>query len=894
MKQAQKYVYFFGHGKAEGHAGMKDLLGGKGAGLCEMTNLGVPVPCGFIVTTEACILYYKQGKSLPEGLDEEVQAHLSRLEESAGKHFGDKENPLLVSIRSGARVSMPGMMDTVLNVGLNDITVQGLAQKTNNPRFAYDSYRRFIAMFSSVVLGIPYEHFEVALDDLKKSMGVDYDTDLDADALRELVKRYKGIVESTKGAPFPSEPNDQLWAVIKAVFESWNSQRATTYRKIHKIPDDWGTAVSVVSMVFGNMGDDSGTGVLFTRNPATGEKALYGEYLPNAQGEDVVAGIRTPYPISKDQDANGAKNTLEERMPAVYREIKQVAAKLEAHYKDMQDIEFTIEKGNLWILQTRSGKRTALAAMKAVVDMVQENLIDKETAILRISPDQLNHLLHPVIDPRAKKEVLCKGLPASPGAVNGMLVFTADEAVKRANMGDRVILVRPETSPEDIHGMYAAQGILTARGGMTSHAAVVARGMGKCCIVGCSEIRVSTEKKVAHVGGLVLKEGDWVTLNGSTGEVMRGIVPTIDAAMGDDFVIFMEWVDAVRRLRVRANADTSKDCEVALRFGAEGVGLCRTEHMFFAPDRILAVREMILSNEHEGRKKALAKIKPMQKGDFAEIFRTMGERPVIIRLLDPPLHEFLPKTAEEVAEVAREMRLGPEAIKAQRAKMEEFNPMLGHRGCRLGITTPEIYEMQIEAILEAACELKAEGLDVHPEIMVPLVGTEEEIVFVKACIDKTAKEVMDVKDVRVSYKVGTMIELPRACIVADDIAKVAEFFSFGTNDLTQMTFGFSRDDVGIFLPVYLEKKILKVDPFESLDTQGVGQLIQLAVEKGRKARAGLSVGICGEHGGDSDSVKFCHKAGLDYVSCSPFRVPIAKLAAAQAVLEDRMAAQPSE
>ena len=892
MEKAQKYVYYFGRGKAEGHAGMKDLLGGKGAGLCEMTSLGVPVPCGFIVTTEACILYTKHGKKLPEGLDAEVQKHLSRLEESLGKRFGDDENPLLVSIRSGARVSMPGMMDTVLNVGLNDATVQGLAQKTGNTRFAYDSYRRFISMFSNVVLGIPYEQFESALDNLKKDRGVHNDTDLDVEALMDLVKLYKGIVESTKGAPFPSEPRDQLWAAIKAVFESWNSQRATTYRKIHKIPDDWGTAVSVVSMVFGNMGEDSGTGVLFTRNPSTGEKALYGEYLPNAQGEDVVAGIRTPYPISKDQDTNGAGNTLEERMPSVYQEIVQVAAKLETHYKDLQDIEFTIEKGNLWILQTRSGKRTARAAMKTAVDMVQENLIGREEAILRISADQLNQLLHPVIDQKAKKEVLCKGLPASPGAVNGMLVFTADEAVKRANTGNRVILIRPETSPEDIHGMYAAQGILTARGGMTSHAAVVARGMGKCCIVGCSEIRVSTEKKVAKVGNLSLKEGDWVTLDGSTGEVMRGIVPTIDAVMSDDFAIFMEWVDQFRRLRVRANADTSKDCEIALRFGAEGVGLCRTEHMFFAPDRILAVRQMILSNEPEDRKKALAKIKPMQKGDFTEIFRAMGERPVIIRLLDPPLHEFLPKTSEEISQVAQEMNLDPEAIRAQRTKMEEFNPMLGHRGCRLGITTSEIYEMQVESIVEAACELKAEGFNVHPEIMVPLVGTEEEILFVKACIDRTAKDIMDSKGIRVSYKVGTMIELPRACIVADAIAQVAEFFSFGTNDLTQMTFGFSRDDVGIFLPVYLEKKILKADPFETIDVQGVGQLIELAVEKGRKTRAGLSVGICGEHGGDANSVKFCHKAGLDYVSCSPFRVPIAKLAAAQATLEGKMEVQP--
>lgn len=882
---SQKYVYFFGHGKAEGHAGMKDLLGGKGAGLCEMTNLGVPVPCGFIITTEVCILYYKHGKNLPEGLKEEVQKNLERLEEAVGKRFGDQENPLLVSIRSGARVSMPGMMDTVLNVGLNDQTVEGLAQKTGNPRFAYDSYRRFIAMFSNVVLGIPYEHFEKVLEDLKQKKGVEYDTDLNAEDLKELIARYKELVSSLQGAPFPKDPREQLWAGIKAVFDSWNSQRAVVYRKIHKIPDDWGTAVNVVSMVFGNMGEDSGTGVLFTRNPATGEKALYGEYLQNAQGEDVVAGIRTPHPISRAQDVNGSKNTLEERMPEVFHQLEEVAEKLETHYRDMQDIEFTIEKGKLWILQTRSGKRTAKAAMKIAVDLTKEGIIDRNTAILRISPDQLNQLLHPVIDPKAKKAVICKGLPASPGAVSGMIVFTAEDAVRRAELGERVILVRPETSPEDIHGMYAAQGILTSRGGMTSHAAVVARGMGKCCIVGCSEMRVSIEHRLAHVGEVVLKEGEWVTLDGSTGEVMKGVVPTIDAAMSEDFATFMEWVDATRALRVRVNADTPQDCEAALRFGADGVGLCRTEHMFFAPDRILAVRQMILAHDSEGRRLALEKIKPMQKGDFIEIFRVMGDKPVIIRLLDPPLHEFLPKTEEEVDEVAKAMGLDPQVIKGQRGRLEEFNPMLGHRGCRLGITTPEIYEMQVEAILEAACELKAEGQNVHPEIMIPLVGIEEEIVQIRSRIKNVGEGVMKAKGLQVDYKIGTMIELPRACIVADEIAKHADFFSFGTNDLTQMTFGFSRDDVGIFLPVYLEQKILKVDPFETLDIQGVGSLIEMAIKKGRGAKKELSVGICGEHGGDAESVKFCHKIGLDYVSCSPFRVPIAKLAAAQAALE---------
>jgi pyruvate,orthophosphate dikinase len=883
---SQKYVYFFGQGKAEGHAGMKNLLGGKGAGLCEMTNLVVPVPCGFIVTTEACILYYKQGKRLPEGLNQEVRRNMERLEGVVGKRFGDQENPLLVSIRSGARVSMPGMMDTVLNVGLNDQTVQGLSQKTNNPRFAYDSYRRFIAMFSNVVLGIPYEYFEKALEELKKAKEVENDTDLNSEALKELIVRYKDLVRSMQGTSFPTDPYEQLWAGIRAVFDSWNSQRAVVYRKIHKIPNDWGTAINIVSMVFGNMGEDSGTGVLFTRNPATGERALYGEYLPNAQGEDVVAGIRTPYPISRAQDVNGLKNTLEERMPEVFQELKGVAEKLEAHYKDMQDIEFTIEKGKLWILQTRSGKRTARAAMKIAVDLAKEGVIDKNIAILSISSDQLNQLLHPVIDPNAKKEVLCKGLPASPGAVSGMIVFTAEDAVSRAELGERVILVRPETSPEDIHGMHAAQGILTSRGGMTSHAAVVARGMGKCCIVGCSEMRVSIENSLAHVGEEALKEGEWITLDGSTGEVMKGVVPTIDAAMSEDFSTFMEWADATRTLRVRVNADTPQDCEVALRFGAEGVGLCRTEHMFFAPDRILAVRQMILAHNSEGRCLALEKIKPMQKGDFIEIFRVMGDKPVIIRLLDPPLHEFLPKTEEEVIEVAKAMGLDPQVIKAQRGRLEEFNPMLCHRVCRLGVTTPEIYEMQVEAILEAACELKAAGYDVHPEIMIPLVGIKEEIEQIRSHIESVGERIMEAKGLRVSYKIGTMIELPRACIVADEIANYAEFFSFGTNDLTQMTFGFSRDDVGIFLPLYLEQKILKADPFETLDVQGVGSLIEMAIKKGRGARKNLSVGICGEHGGDPASVKFCHKAGLDYVSCSPFRVPIAKLAAAQAVLEE--------
>jgi len=890
---AKKRVYFFGNAKAEGSGKMKDILGGKGAGLSEMTNLGIPVPPGFIISTEVCTLYNQLGKKFTDEIIKEVEKNLHSLEEAVGKKFGDKDDPLLVSIRSGARVSMPGMMDTVLNVGLNDASVEGLGKKTNNMRFAYDSYRRFISMYSNVVLEIPYEQFEDILEQKKRSLGVRFDTDLSENDLKDLAELYKETVQSIKGASFPLNPMDQLWEGIKAVFNSWYGQRAATYRRINKIPDGWGTAVNVVSMVFGNMGDNSATGVVFTRNPATGEGTLYGEFLPNAQGEDVVAGIRTPRPIVRQQNTDGIGMTLEEKMPHVFEELQKVAKTLESRNKDMQDIEFTIERNTLWILQTRSGKRTASSAIKIAVDMVSEGLISKEDAIMRVSPEQLNQILHPVIDPNAEKTLIAKGLPASPGAVSGSIVLSANDAVKMAKEGHKVILVRIETSPEDIHGMHVAEGVLTSRGGMTSHAAVVARGMGRCCVVGCSQIKISYERKTieAYDTALVFKEGDVITLDGTTGEVFKGVVPTIDAAMNEDFATFMKWVDEVRRLRVMVNADTPDDCKIAMRFGAEGVGLCRTEHMFFAPGRINAVREMILAKDKEGRRRPLNKIKPMQKADFIGIFKEMGGLPVVIRLLDPPLHEFLPKTSEDVESLAKTTGVDVDVVRYQSDKMHEFNPMLGHRGCRLGITMPEIYEMQTEAIIEAACELKkTQGKNVNPEIMVPLVGSIEELTFVKVCIDKVAKDVMERQSTSVNYKVGTMIELPRACLIADDIAKEAEFFSFGTNDLTQMTFGFSRDDVGIFLAMYLEKKILKADPFQTIDIPGVGRLIEMAVIRGKQARPDIKVGICGEHGGDPSSVHFCHSVGLDYVSCSPFRVPIAKLAAAQAVLEEKSTA----
>lgn len=871
-----KYVYFFGGGKAEGRADMKDILGGKGANLAEMTNLGIPVPPGFTISAEVCDYYYKHGEKYPEGLEEEVESHLKRLEETTGKKFGDKENPLLVSVRSGAAISMPGMMDTVLNLGLNDEVVEGVAKLTNNERFAWDSYRRFIQMFGNVVMGIDHDKFEKVLETQKKKKGVTLDTELDTDDLKEVVKQYKKLYKEETGEDFPQEPKEQLWKAINAVFGSWNNERAIKYREINEIKGLLGTAVNVQTMVFGNMGNDSGTGVAFSRNPSTGEKKFYGEFLMNAQGEDVVAGIRTPETLED----------MKRDMPEIYEQLSEIKDKLEKHYKDMQDMEFTIEKGKLYMLQTRTGKRTAQAAVKIAVDMVKEGLIDKETAIMRVSPNQLDQLLHPMIDPKAKVEVIAKGLPASPGAAVGQIVFTAQEAEGEAAEGKDVILVRVETSPEDIGGMNAAQGILTARGGMTSHAAVVARGMGKCCVVGCSDVHIMNENE-CEISGIKFKKGDWITLNGTTGDVIKGKVELVEPEPTGDFAELMQWADDIRRLRVRTNADTPKDAKNARRLGAEGIGLCRTEHMFFEGNRIDAVREMILAEDVEGRKKALAKLLPMQQGDFEGIFEEMDGLPVTIRLLDPPLHEFLPKKNDEIEALAKDMGVSVETLKKKVESLTEFNPMLGHRGCRLGITYPEIYEMQVEAIIRAACNMKKKGVVVEPEIMIPLVGTVKELSILRNLTEKTADRVIKEEGAEVKYLVGTMIEIPRAALVADKIAEVGEFFSFGTNDLTQMTFGYSRDDAGVFLPEYINKGILEKDPFQVLDQEGVGQLIQMGIERGRKTRPRLKVGICGEHGGEPSSVEFCHRVGMDYVSCSPFRVPIARLAAAQAVVREK-------
>ncbi len=872
----KKYVYFFGGGKAEGRADMKDILGGKGANLAEMTNLGIPVPPGFTISAEVCDYYYKHGEKYPEGLEEEVESHLKRLEETTGKNFGDKENPLLVSVRSGAAISMPGMMDTVLNLGLNDEVVEGVARLTNNERFAWDSYRRFIQMFGNVVMGIDHDKFEKVLEAQKKKKGVTLDTELDTDDLKEVVKQYKKLYKEETGEDFPQEPKEQLWKAINAVFGSWNNERAIKYREINEIKGLLGTAVNVQTMVFGNMGNDSGTGVAFSRNPSTGEKKFYGEFLMNAQGEDVVAGIRTPETLED----------MKRDMPEIYEQLSEIKDKLEKHYKDMQDMEFTIEKGKLYMLQTRTGKRTAQAAVKIAVDMVKEGLIDKETAIMRVSPNQLDQLLHPMIDPKAKVEVIAKGLPASPGAAVGQIVFTAQEAEGEAAEGKDVILVRVETSPEDIGGMNAAQGILTARGGMTSHAAVVARGMGKCCVVGCSDVHIMNENE-CEISGIKFKKGDWITLNGTTGDVIKGKVELVEPEPTGDFAELMQWADDIRRLRVRTNADTPKDAKNARRLGAEGIGLCRTEHMFFEGNRIDAVREMILAEDVEGRKKALAKLLPMQQGDFEGIFEEMDGLPVTIRLLDPPLHEFLPKKNDEIEALAKDMGVSVETLKKKVESLTEFNPMLGHRGCRLGITYPEIYEMQVEAIIRAACNMKKKGVVVEPEIMIPLVGTVKELSILRDLTEKTADRVIKEEGAEVKYLVGTMIEIPRAALVADKIAEVGEFFSFGTNDLTQMTFGYSRDDAGVFLPEYINKGILEKDPFQVLDQEGVGQLIQMGIERGRKTRPRLKVGICGEHGGEPSSVEFCHRVGMDYVSCSPFRVPIARLAAAQAVVREK-------
>lgn len=875
---SKKYVYLF----SEGNATMRNLLGGKGANLAEMTAMGLPVPQGFTVTTEACIKYYEDGEKIAPEVVEQIYDAMEKVEKIVGKKFGDVNNPFLVSVRSGARVSMPGMMDTILNLGLNDETVQGLAKLTNNEWFAYDSYRRFIQMFSDVVMGIEKEKFDEIFDGVKEANGVVVDTDLTAENLKEIVEKFKELYKAEKGEEFPQDPKEQLLEAVQAVFRSWNNPRAIVYRRMNNIPGDWGTAVNVQAMVFGNMGDDSGTGVAFTRNPATGEKKLYGEFLMNAQGEDVVAGIRTPEPIER----------LKEIMPEVYDQFVEIAQTLEKHYRDMQDLEFTIEKGKLYILQTRNGKRTAAAALKIAVDLVSEGLLTKEEAILKVEPDQLDSLLHPTFDPEALKSAtpIAKGLPASPGAATGRIYFTAEEAKAAADRGEKVILVRLETSPEDIEGMYAAQGILTARGGMTSHAAVVARGIGKCCVAGCGDITINYSDKSFTVGGKVYKEGDYISLDGSTGNVYEGQIATQEPSITGDFATLMEWADEIRKLKVRTNADTPRDAKQAIEFGAEGIGLCRTEHMFFEEDRIPAVREMIVAKTEEQRRKALEKILPMQKQDFKEIYEVMEGRPVTIRLLDPPLHEFLPHEDSEIRALAVDMGLEYEELKATVESLKEFNPMLGHRGCRLAVTYPEIAEMQTRAIMEAAVEVREEkGYDILPEIMIPLVGEVKELKYVKDVVVKTAEAVLEEKGVKIDYKVGTMIEVPRAALTADEIATEAEFFSFGTNDLTQMTFGFSRDDAAKFLDDYYDKQIFESDPFARVDQAGVGKLMKMAVELGKSTRPDIKLGICGEHGGDPSTVEFCHSIGLDYVSCSPYRVPIARLAAAQAVVKEKQA-----
>lgn len=869
---AKKWVYFFGDGKTDGQSGNKVLVGGKGANLAEMVELGIPVPAGFTITTEACTEFYQNNQAWPEGLEAQILENLARVEAAMGGKFGDATNPLLLSVRSGARVSMPGMMDTVLNLGLNDDTVQGLIAKSNNPRFAFDSYRRFIQMYGDVVMGVDHAKFEAALSALKEAKGVTDDTELTAEDLQELVSQYKEIVKSDAGKLFPEDPLEQLRGAINAVFLSWNTPRAIRYRQMNDIPHDWGTAVNVQAMVFGNMGENSGTGVAFTRNPSTGENVFYGEYLMNAQGEDVVAGIRTPLPV----------RTLEEAKPEIYRELVDIYKKLEQHYKDMQDIEFTIQENKLYLLQTRVGKRTAQAAVRIAVEMVEEGLIDKKTAVMRIEPEQLDQLLHKQIDPNAEVNVIAKGLPASPGAAIGRIVFSAEDAEAWKERGEQVILVRNETSPEDIGGMDAAEGILTARGGMTSHAAVVARGMGKCCVAGCGDARINEAKREVNINGTILKEGDWITLNGTTGEVILGKVDLIDPELTGNFGTLMEWADEFRALGIRTNADTPNDARVAREFGAEGIGLCRTEHMFFEGDRIKAVRQMILSKDQEGREKALALLLPYQKDDFIGIFKEMKGLPVTIRLLDPPLHEFLPTEPEAIKELAEEMGVSFEELSQTVESLKELNPMLGHRGCRLGVTYPEIYAMQARAIFEAAAELTKAGQKVVPEIMIPLVGVVKELELMKDVCVEVAEAVQKEYGVELEYSIGTMLELPRAAVTADKIAKVAEFFSFGTNDLTQMTFGYSRDDAATFLPAYTDKGILEKDPFQTLDQEGVGSLVEIGVQKGLEANPNLKLGVCGEHGGDPASIDFFHRVGLTYVSCSPFRVPIARLAAAQA------------
>ncbi len=870
-----KWVYLF----KEGNADMRNLLGGKGANLAEMTNLGLPIPQGFTVTTEACTNYYESGKQITAEIESQIFDALAELEKMQGKKFGDTDDPLLVSVRSGARASMPGMMDTILNLGLNDVAVEGFAKKTGNPRFAYDSYRRFIQMYSDVVMEIPKSHFERILDEEKEARNAKFDTDLTADDLKEIIVKFKAIYKESQGADFPQDPKEQLMGAVKAVFRSWDNPRAIVYRRMNDIPGDWGTAVNVQAMVFGNMGDTSGTGVAFTRNPSTGDKGIYGEYLINAQGEDVVAGVRTPQPITR----------LEQDLPECYKEFMAIAQKLEGHYRDMQDMEFTIQEGKLYFLQTRNGKRTAQAALQIACDLVDEGKISEEEAVSRIEAKSLDQLLHPTFDPEALKagEVIGEALPASPGAAAGKVYFTAEEAKAAHEAGERVILARLETSPEDIEGMHAAEGILTVRGGMTSHAAVVARGMGTACVSGCGEITMHEEEKYFELGGHSIKEGDYISLDGSTGKIYLGDIRTVEASIGGNFGRIMEWADKFRTLKVRTNADTPADTANAVKLGAEGIGLCRTEHMFFEPDRIPKIRKMILSDTQEAREAALNELIPFQKADFKAMYEVLEGKPMTVRYLDPPLHEFVPTDPQDIADLAKDMGLTPEDVQARCDELHEFNPMMGHRGCRLAVTYPEIARMQTRAVMEAAIEVSQEkGYDIVPEIMIPLVGEKKELKFVKDVVVETAEKVKEEKKSDIKYHIGTMIEIPRAALLANEVAEEAEFFSFGTNDLTQMTFGFSRDDAGKFLDSYYKSKIYESDPFARLDTNGVGQLVQMAAEKGRSVRADLKLGICGEHGGDPSSIEFCHKVGLDYVSCSPFRVPIARLAAAQAAINN--------
>jgi pyruvate,orthophosphate dikinase len=892
--RADQWVFTFGDGKAEGKASMRDLLGGKGANLAEMANLGLPVPPGFTIPTSVCTYFYAHDKNYPKDLTAQVEKALDHVGKLTGKVFGDKKNPLLVSVRSGGRASMPGMMDTVLNLGLNDLTVEALADMSGDRRFAYDSYRRFITMYSDVVLGFEHSHFEDILDTFKDSQGYALDTDLTGDDWVELVGRYKEVVARETGHDFPQDPHDQLWGAIGAVFSSWMNSRAVTYRRLHDIPESWGTAVNVQAMVFGNMGESSATGVAFTRNPSTGESKLYGEFLINAQGEDVVAGIRTPQDITEEarRESGSDKTSMETAMPAAFQELTRIYTLLEKHYRDMQDMEFTVEQGKLWMLQTRNGKRTAKAALRIAVELANEGLISKQDAVSRIDPASLDQLLHPTIDPAATRDVIATGLPASPGAASGEIVFSSDEAAKLQADGRNVILVRIETSPEDIHGMHAAEGVLTTRGGMTSHAAVVARGMGKPCVSGCGTIRIDYGRGTMTIGERSFKTGDVITIDGSLGQVLAGRMPMIEPALSGEFGTLMGWADSVRKLKVRVNADTPEDARTAIKFGGEGIGLCRTEHMFFEETRIRTVREMILAEDEHSRRSALAKLLPMQRADFVELFQIMKGLPVTIRLLDPPLHEFLPHTQAEIEEVARAMNTDPRRLAERARALDEFNPMLGFRGCRLAIAYPEIAEMQARAIFEAAVEAeKRTGKAVGLEVMVPLIATKAEFDLVKARIDDTAQAVMRETGTHLGYQVGTMIELPRACLMAGDIAQTAEFFSFGTNDLTQTTFGISRDDAASFLGTYIAKGIFAVDPFISVDRDGVGELVKIGVARGRKTRPTLKVGICGEHGGDPASVAFCHEIGLDYVSCSPYRVPIARLAAAQAALGKAIASQ---